>query len=173
MSATRCAMCAALLGHSPTRNRFVLMKRHFGSFVSSKMNQVFIVTPFGTKNGIDFFRVERELIQPAIEAVGFSGGTTGEIIKQGNIRTDMFQKLLVADLVIADISIHNANAFYELGARHAFREKRSFLIRCSKESLPAEAKLDEVPFDLKTDRYFEYQLNDLAGSLPKYSDRIA
>jgi hypothetical protein len=73
-----------------------------------------------------FLSVERELIQPAIEAVGFSGGTTGEIIKQGNIRTDMFQKLLVADLVIADISIHNANAFYELGARHAFREKRSF-----------------------------------------------
>ena len=131
------------------------------------MNQVFIVTPFGTKNGIDFSRVERELIQPAIKAVGFSGGTTGEIIKQGNIRTDMFQKLLVADLVIADVSIHNANAFYELGVRHAFREKRTFLIRCSQASLPAEARLDEVPFDVKTDRYFEYQLNDLAGSLPK------
>jgi hypothetical protein len=131
------------------------------------MNQVFIVTPFGTKEGIDFLRVEKELIQPAIKAVGFSGGTTGEIIKAGNIRTDMFQKLLVADLVIADISIHNANAFYELGARHAFREKRTFLIRCSKESLPAEAKLNEVPFDLKTDRYFEYRLEDLAGSLPK------
>ena len=131
------------------------------------MNQVFIVTPFGTKRGIDFLRVEKELIQPAIKAVGFFGGTTGEIIKAGNIRTDMFQKLLVADLVIADISIHNANAFYELGARHAFREKRTFLIRCSKESLPAEAQLDEVPFDLKTDRYFEYRLEDLAGSLPK------
>ena len=126
------------------------------------MNQVFIVTPFGTKRGIDFLRVEKELIQPAIKAVGFFGGTTGEIIKAGNIRTDMFQKLLVADLVIADISIHNANAFYELGARHAFREKRTFLIRCSKESLPAEAQLDEVPFDLKTDRYFEYRLEDLA-----------
>jgi hypothetical protein len=61
------------------------------------MNQVFIVTPFGVKNGIDFSQVERELIQPAIKAIGFGGGTTGEIIKQGNIRTDMFQKLLVAD----------------------------------------------------------------------------
>jgi tetratricopeptide (TPR) repeat protein len=136
------------------------------------MNQVFIVTPFGVKNGIDFSRVERELILPAIQAIGFSGGTTGEFIKQGNIRTDMFQKLLVADLVIADISIHNANAFYELGARHAFREKRTFLIRCSKESLPPEARLDEVPFDLKTDRYFEYQLNDLAGSLPELVRRL-
>ena len=131
------------------------------------MNQVFIVTPFGVKNGIDFSRVEKELIQPAIKAVGFAGGTTGEIIKQGNIRTDMFQKLLVADLVVADVSIHNANAFYELGARHAFREKWTVLIRCSKRSLPAEAKLDEVPFDLKTDRYFEYELDDLDGSRDK------
>jgi hypothetical protein len=128
------------------------------------MNTFFIVTPFGLKNGIDFGRVEQELIQPALQAVGFTGGTTGEIIKQGNIRTDMFQKLLVADLVIADISIHNANAFYELGARHAFREKRTVLIRCGRESLPPAAKLDEVPFDLKTDRYFEYDLNNLTGS---------
>jgi hypothetical protein len=74
--------------------------------------------------------------------------------------------------VIADISIHNANAFYELGARHAFREKRTFLIRCSKQSLPAEAKLDEVPFDLKTDRYFEYHLNDLAGSVLELVARV-
>ena len=49
------------------------------------------------KNGIDFSRVEQELIQPALQAVGFTGGTTGEIINQGNIRTDMFQKLLVAE----------------------------------------------------------------------------
>lgn len=131
------------------------------------MNHVFIVRPFGIKNGIDFNRVEAELIQPAIQAVGWVGGTTGEIIQQGNIRTDMFQKLLVADLVIADVSIHNANAFYELGVRHAFREKRTFLIRCSKDGLPADAKLDEIPFDLKTDRYLEYRLDDLAGAATK------
>ena len=129
------------------------------------MNQVFIVRPFGTKNGIDFNRVEAELIQPAIKAVGLSGGTTGEIIKQGNIRTDMFQKLLVADLVIADISIYNPNAYYQLGVRHAFREKRTFLIRCSRQGLPPDAELDDMPFDLKTDRYREYRLDDLAGSL--------
>ena len=138
---------------------------------------IFIVRPFGKKNGIDLYQVEKELIQPAIKQLGFFGGTTGQVIKQGNIRTDMFQKLLVADVVIADVSIHNANAFYELGARHAFREKRTILIRCSAESLPVEAKLDEVPFDLKTDRYFEYRLDALAGSLPGFiaalSDTVA
>ncbi|MGD8948670.1 MAG: hypothetical protein PVI62_18540, partial [Desulfobacterales bacterium] len=75
----------------------------------------FIVRPFGVKNGIDFDRVDRDLIRPALKALKISGGTTGEFIQQGNIRTDMFEQLLIADLVVADISIHNANAFYELG----------------------------------------------------------
>ena len=131
------------------------------------MHQAFIVTPFGLKHGINFSDVVEKLIARAIKAIGFTGGTTGEIIRQGNIRTDMFQKLLVADLVIADVSIHDANAFYGLGARHAFREKRTVLIRCSRASLPAEAKFDEMPFDLQTDRNFEYDLNDLRGSCVK------
>jgi hypothetical protein len=46
-----------------------------------------------------------------------AGGTTAEINRAGNIREDMFRLLVVADLVIADVSIHNANVFYELGIR--------------------------------------------------------
>ena len=37
--------------------------------------------------------------------------------------------LIEADLVIADISIHNANVFYELGIRHALRPWRTYMIR--------------------------------------------
>jgi tetratricopeptide (TPR) repeat protein len=116
----------------------------------------FIVRPFGIKKGIDFDRVEQELIRPALAALEISGGTTGKFIQQGNIRTDMFEQLLTADLVIADISIHNANAFYELGIRHAFRDKRTFLIR---------AEGEEVPFDLKTDRYMPYDATNPSAKL--------
>ena len=116
------------------------------------MLNVFIVRPFGTKAGIDFDRVEVELIRPAMERASLTGGTTGRFIQQGNIRTDMFEQLLIADLVIADISIHNANVFYELGIRHALRDKRTFLIK----SMASESKEDDVPFDLKTDRYLPY-----------------
>lgn len=118
--------------------------------------RAFIVRPFGTKNDIDFDRVERELIDPALEAAGVAGRTTAEILKQGNIRVDMFQRLLTADLVVADLSIHNANVFYELGIRHALREKRTFLLRCDG---------DKYPFDLQTDRYFVYRKDDPAASL--------
>ena len=124
---------------------------------------IFIVRPFGTKNGIDFDRVEKDLIRPAMDKVGLTGGTTGEFIEQGNIRTDMFEQLLIADLVIADISIHNANTFYELGIRHAFRDKRTFMIK---------SKGDDVPFDLKTDRYLPYDAAHPAAAVDALANAL-
>jgi hypothetical protein len=137
------------------------------------MTNVFIIRPFGTKSGIDFDRVEKELIRPAMGKASLTGGTTGEFIQQGNIRTDMFEQLLIADLVIADISIHNANVFYELGIRHAFRDKRTFLIK-SKEDKPKEidTKEQEAPFDLKTDRYLSYDGGDPASSVETLANAL-
>lgn len=115
--------------------------------------RAFIVRPFGKKEDdkgieIDFDAVERLLIDPVLTRLGVTGRTTGEVISQGNIREDMFQLLLTADLVVADLSIHNANAFYELGVRHSLRDRHTFILRCDG---------DKFPFDLQTDRYFTYQ----------------
>ena len=57
--------------------------------------KAFIVRPFGTQKGIDFDRVEEELIRPALAALKISGRTTGEFIQQANIRNDMFERLLI------------------------------------------------------------------------------
>ena len=114
--------------------------------------RAFIIRPFGTKNDINFDGVEQKLIDPALTRLGITGRTTMEIRRQGNIRLDMFQRLLTADLVIADISIHNANVYYELGVRHALRGKHTFMIRARGTGI----KTDEVPFDIKTDRYLTY-----------------
>jgi hypothetical protein len=118
--------------------------------------QAFVVRPFGEKNGIDFEKVDRELISPALDRLQMTGRTTQEIAHAGNIRADMFHLLLTADIVVADISIHNANVFYELGVRHALRDRSTFLMR---------AGIDEVPFDLKTDRYLSYDPADPAACL--------
>jgi len=118
--------------------------------------RAFIVRPFGLKNDIDFDAVEANLIGPALDKLGVTGRTTGEIVGQGNIRTDMFQLLLTADLVVADLSIHNANVFYELGIRHALRDRHTFLLRCN---------VDKYPFDLQTDRYFTYSKDAPADSV--------
>src|SRR5512143_3867683 len=118
--------------------------------------RAFIIRPFGTKKDIDFDAVERQLIGPALDTIKVDGRTTLDILAAGNIRIDMFQRLLTADLVVADLSIHTANVFYELGIRHALRDKRTFLLR---------SESDAYPFDLQTDRYFVYKKTAPAASL--------
>src|SRR6266567_9563380 len=130
--------------------------------------RAFIIRPLGTRKGVDFDAIEKNLVSPALENIGAEGRTTGEILEAGNIRTDMFQQLLVADLVVADITTNNPNAFYELGIRHALQEKRTFLIRARPSALQTSVealKDNEVPFDLKTDRYFEYDPDSPESSL--------
>ena len=115
--------------------------------------RAFIIRPFGIKNDINFDEVERLLIAPALKRVGAEGGTTIDIVEAGNIRVDMFRRLLTADLVVADLAIHNANVFYELGIRHALRDRSTLMMRC---------EADAFPFDLQTDRYFVYKEKTLA-----------
>jgi hypothetical protein len=127
--------------------------------------RAFIVRPFGERKfgkeqvAVNFDNVERALIDPALKHLDIEGRTTAEILESGNIRTDMFQRLLVSDLVIADLTVHNANVFYELGIRHALREKRTFLIYCRIGD-------EKVPFDLQTDRYLDYDHKAPEKSLP-------
>jgi hypothetical protein len=122
------------------------------------MQQAFIIHAFNTKRDsagreIDFERIHRELIAPAIEAAGLGGGTTGKIIDAGNIRQDMFGLILEADLIVCDITVHNANVFYELGVRHALRKKGTILIKGAPVA-------DATPFDVLTDRYLEYSVEE-------------
>ncbi len=136
--------------------------------------RAFIIRPFGTRKGVDFNDVEARLIGPALQKIGAEGRTTGQILEGGNIRIDMFQQLLIADLVIADITTNNPNAFYELGIRHALQEKKTFLIRAKlpRAQTVEDLKEADVPFDLKTDRYFEYDPVDPAASLDNLTEAL-
>jgi len=118
--------------------------------------RTFIITPFGKKknqqgNEIDFNRTLNDLIMPALKACGILGGTAGEIVKAGNIREDMFKELVNADIVLCDITIHNANVFYELGVRHSLRKRNTVLLKGNPEG-------DQTPFDVSTDRYMAYPI---------------
>lgn len=122
--------------------------------------RAFVIRPFGIKKDsaggtVDFDRVHEELIGPALQCAGLVGSTTGAIIEAGNIREDMFSLIIEADLILCDITHHNANVFYELGIRHALRKKRTVLIKGSPVT-------DSTPFDILTDRYVPYQVNNPA-----------
>jgi tetratricopeptide (TPR) repeat protein len=111
-------------------------------------HHAFVAMPFGIKEDIDFNAVFRELIKPALEGAGFEVFRADEEMRAGNIRTDMFQELLLADLVVADLSIDNPNVWYELGVRHALRKRGVVQITCRR---------DQMPFDLLTERSVRYR----------------
>jgi tetratricopeptide (TPR) repeat protein len=134
------------------------------------MQRAFIIRPFGKKKDragseIDFEHISSVLIEPALKAAGLGGGTTGEIVEAGNIREDMFGLIIEADIVVCDMTIHNANVFYELGIRHALRKKRSVLIRGTPVA-------DDVPFDNLTDRYLAYDIDKPEGALAALIDTL-
>src|SRR5262245_585208 len=134
------------------------------------MARAFVIRPFNVKkdsagNSIDFERVHNELIAPALKAHGIAGSTTGEIVEPGNIREDMFSLIIEADVVVCDITFHNANVFYELGIRHALRKKRTILIK-------GEPAADATPFDILTDRYIAYDAIAPATALDALTETI-
>lgn len=127
------------------------------------MKQAFVIRGFNTKtdakgNTVDFEKVHADLIAPALTACDLAGGTTAQIKDAGNIRADMFALILEADLVICDITIHNANVFYELGIRHSLRRKHTILIK-------GDPSADTTPFDLSTDRYLKYPIGEPKAAL--------
>lgn len=127
----------------------------------------FVVMPFGEKSGpdgkvIDFDAVYHQLIKPSLIEARFKPFRADEESVSGDILTDMFQELLLADLVIADLSIDNANVFYELGVRHAFRKRGVVHIQSGR---------DYMPFDVFNVRTMPYHVSDDGRPDEKHIER--
>lgn len=126
----------------------------------------FVVMPFGSKPGpdgtlIDFNRVYADYIAPALRDAGMEVFRADQEQRAGEIRSDMFQELLIADLVVADLTINNPNVWYELGVRHALRSRGVVLV--SGGQVPAA-------FDVYTDRKLRYSLEKGAPAAATLED---
>jgi hypothetical protein len=104
----------------------------------------FVVMGFGKKTDFETGRVldlnqsYHNLIRPAVEAAGLACVRADEIVQSGLIDVPMYEQLLEADVVVADLSTSNRNAIYELGVRHALRPYTTVVI--------AEEQLMKSPF---------------------------
>jgi MAP3K TRAFs-binding domain len=76
----------------------------------------------------DLDKSYRILIKPAVEAAGATCVRADEIVHAEVIDVPMYEQLLKADLVVADLSTLNANAFFELGVRYALRPRATVAI---------------------------------------------
>ena len=114
----------------------------------------FVIMPFGKKKGgdgslYDFNAIYTQLIKPTLESAGFEPFRADEETTSGDILTDMFQELLLADLCIADMSIDNANVFYELGIRHAFRKRGIVHIQAGRAYMPFDVfNVRTIPYHI-------------------------
>jgi tetratricopeptide (TPR) repeat protein len=97
-------------------------------------------TDFETGRTLDLDKSYRNIIKPAVEAAGLVCVRADEIVYSGLIDVPMYEQLLKADVVVADLSTSNKNAFYELGVRHALRPYTTVVI--------AEDGIKAFPFDV-------------------------
>lgn len=94
----------------------------------------FVVMGFGEKTDyktsrvLDLNKTYKHIIKKAVEAAGLVCIRADEIPHSGTIDAPMYEQLLDADLVIADLSTSNLNAAYELGIRHALKPATTIII---------------------------------------------
>jgi tetratricopeptide (TPR) repeat protein len=111
--------------------------------------------PFGKKPSntgflIDFDSIYQDLIAPAISNSGLEPLRADEEMTGGIIHKPMFERLILCEYAVADLTTANANVFYELGVRHSVRPWSTVLL-FARES-------GQLPFDLAPLRAMGYHL---------------
>src|ERR1700745_4375077 len=105
--------------------------------------RAFVIMPLGEKKAadgtaVDFDGVYRDLFAPAIAAAGLMPHRADADRRGGSIHLDMFQDLLLAEFVVADLTIDNPNVWYEIGVRHALRAGGGVLTYGLRARLPVD-----------------------------------
>ncbi|UOM36708.1 TRAFs-binding domain-containing protein [Acuticoccus sp. I52.16.1] len=126
----------------------------------------FILMPFGRKpdpaanRTIDFDDVFERAIRKGIEAAGMSPLRGDLEARGGLIHKQFFERLILCDFAVADLTTNNANVYYEFGARHAIRPRTTVAITAHPERMPFDvAPLRAIPYALDSEgRLDESQL---------------
>jgi tetratricopeptide (TPR) repeat protein len=125
----------------------------------------FVLMPFGKKpnaagSEIDFDAVYNNLIAPAIEEADLEPIRADHEVVGGLIHKPMYERLVLCEYAVADLTTANANVFYELGLRHAARPCSTILL-FSKDG-------KQLPFDVGPLRAIPYELH--ADGTPAHID---
>lgn len=97
------------------------------------------------------------IIVPALRDCGYDEPKRADqITKPGIITSQIFKELLESDLVIADLTGHNPNVFYELAVRHMAKKPFVQMIQ----------KGEKLPFDIAANRtvHFAFDVAEAAAA---------
>ena len=97
------------------------------------MKTCFVVQGFGKKTDYTDGRVldldaSYAIVKEAVEAAGLNCIRADEIPHSGTIDVPMYEMLMKADLVVADLSTYNVNAAFELGVRYGLRPHATIIV---------------------------------------------
>lgn len=97
------------------------------------------------------------IVEPAMEQFQLKVIRADSIDKPGIITRQIIDYIMRSRLVIADLSFHNPNVFYELALRHALKLPIVQIIRAS----------DKVPFDVNQMRTIHIDTTDIYSLVPR------
>jgi hypothetical protein len=134
----------------------------------------FVLMPFGRKqdaagNWIEFESVYRDLIAPAIKDVGLDAiRADQEVLGEGKHKP-MFERLVLCQFAIADLTAASANVFYELGVRQGVRPHSTVLLFAAGERVSFDAQdLPCIPYRFGADG----QPQDVEGTRTAIADAL-
>ena len=113
--------------------------------------ECFFITPIGDEGSEVRERsnkVMEYIITEAVSDYGYSVTRADKMDQPGSITNQVIQKTVDSELVIADLTGHNPNVFYELAVRHATGEPYIQLIKSNQS----------IPFDISDFRTIKYGL---------------
>lgn len=117
----------------------------------SESKKCFFVAPIGD-DGSDIRdrsnKLMEYIIDEAISDYGYSLTRADQMDQPGSITSQVIQETVNSDLVIADLTGHNPNVFYELAVRHATGKPCIQMININ----------DSIPFDISDLRTVKYGL---------------
>ena len=120
----------------------------------SVMKKCFVVSPIGDA-GTDIRKnadqLYQHIIKPVCEKCGFAAQRVDEFNTSNSITQEILDALNDYDFVIADLTGHNPNVFFEIGYR----------TKSQKPIIHLKRKDETIPFDVSSIRTFEYDLTDL------------
>lgn len=126
------------------------------STVRPKPKSVFVVSPIGAPGSEVHQKAAyalKYIFREALRSDEWEVHRADEGKSPDSIGQHVIKRLHEADLVIADLTGHNPNVFYELAIAHGWRKPVVHLI----------AKGEKVPFDIVDQRTIFYDITDLAS----------
>lgn len=118
------------------------------------MKKCFVISPIGEEGSEIRKRADqvyKYIVSPVCEECGFEAIRVDKINQADSITQTIIDYLVTSELVIADITGHNPNAFYEMGYRAS----------AGKPMIHLREKNEDIPFDIAGIRAFDYDLGNL------------